>query len=181
VQIARVRIAAALAVALAALLVAALAGCAGRAARQRTAGTAAAALIGTWRLVSFESRAGGEARYPLGRSVQGQLIYDAAGHMSAHLMMPDRPRFASGDRARGTDAEVRVAFVGYLAYYGTYTVDHQRGTVTHHVEGASFPNWVGSTQLRHLRLEGARLTLTTPPIRAAGEELVTVLTWERVR
>ncbi|MBE3087728.1 MAG: lipocalin-like domain-containing protein, partial [Chloroflexi bacterium] len=62
----------------------------------------AAALVGTWRLVSFESRtAGGEIRHQLGRAPRGQLLYDAAGHMSAQLMDPERPQFASGDPTRG--------------------------------------------------------------------------------
>lgn len=142
--------------------------------------TAALGLVGTWRLVSFESRLpGGEIRYPMGRDVAGQLMYDTAGNVSAHIMDTSRPAFVSGDRAAGTDAEVRRAFVGYLAYYGTYDVDAVRSTVTHHVAGASFPNWIGADQLRHFRLDGDRLTITTPPIRAGGVDLITVLVWER--
>jgi hypothetical protein len=141
-----------------------------------------AALVGTWRLVSFESRTtGGENRHPLGPAAKGQLSYDAAGRMSAQLMNPERPSFASGDLTRGTDAEVRAAMAGYIAYYGTYTLDQPRGVVTHHVQGALFPNWVGSDQVRHFRLDGDRLTITTPPIRMGGEDSTTVLVWERAR
>ena len=137
-------------------------------------------IVGTWRLVSFESRdASGELRLPMGRAVEGQLIYDRSGHMSMHIMRPDRAHFASGDRAAGTDAEVRAAFVGYLAYYGRYTVDAARGEVTHHVAGATFPNWVGGRQLRRFELKGDRLTITTPSMLADGRNLTTVLTWGR--
>jgi hypothetical protein len=139
-------------------------------------------LVGTWRLVSFESRTtGGEIRHQLGPTATGQLVYDAAGHMSAQLMDPGRPKFASGDLTRGSDAEVRSAMAGYIAYYATYSVDRSRGVVTHHVEGALFPNWVEGDQLRQFRLDGDRLTLTTPPIRIGGEEATTVLVWERLR
>jgi hypothetical protein len=149
-----------------------------RAARLDTA----PALVGTWRLVSLESRTtGGEIRYQLGRAARGQLLYDAAGHMSAQLMDPERPQFASGDLARGSDAEVRAAMVGYIAYYGTYTLDLSRGVVTHHVQGALFPNWVGGDQVRYFRLDGDRLTITTPPIRIGAEDSTTVLVWERAR
>ena len=142
----------------------------------------ATALVGTWRLVSFESRtAGGEIRYQLGRAARGQLLYDAAGHMSAQLMDPERSQFASGDLARGSDAEVRAAMAGYIAYYGTYTLDLSGGVVTHHVQGALFPNWVGGDQVRYFRLDGDRLTITTPPIRIGGEDSTTVLVWERAR
>lgn len=140
----------------------------------------AASIVGTWRLVSFESRdAGGDLRLPMGRTVTGQLMYDGTGRMSMHIMRPDRAHFDSGDRAKGTDAEVRAAFVGYLAYYGRYTVDAELGTITHHVEGATFPNWVGGRQVRRFTLDGDRLTITTPPMLADGRNLATVLAWKR--
>ena len=141
-----------------------------------------AALVGTWRLVSFESRTtGGEIRHQLGPAATGQLSYDAVGHMSAQLMNPGRPLFASGDLTRGSDTEVRAALAGYIAYYGTYTVDWSRGVITHHVQGALFPNWIGGDQVRTFRLDGDRLTITTPPIRMGGEDSTTVLVWERAR
>ena len=56
---------------------------------------------------------------------------------------------------------------GFLAYFGTYTVDEKAGVVVHHVEGASFPNWIGTDQRREFTLSGRRLTLRTPPLRAA--------------
>jgi len=143
---------------------------------------AASALVGAWHLVSFESRTtGGEIRHPLGRAPTGQLIYDADGHMSAHLMDPERPRFAAGDLTQGSDAEVRAAMAGYIAYYGTYTLEQSRGVVTHHVQGALFPNWVGGDQVRHFRMDGDRLTISTPTIRIGSEDSTTVLVWERSR
>jgi len=139
-------------------------------------------LVGTWRLVRFESRAAdGQVRYPMGERVEGQLIYTASGHVSTHIMRAGRRAFASGDRARGTDAETRAAFVGYLAYYGTYAVDAAAGTIHHAIDGASFPNWIGTTQVRPFVLDGDELTITTPPLQAAGEALTTVLVWTRAR
>lgn len=142
----------------------------------------ARSLAGTWRLVSFESRtSNGEVRHPLGRSQAGQLLYDAGGHMSAQLMTPDRPKFASGDRLRGSDAELRAATDGYIAYYGTYSVDVSAGIVTHHVQGALFPNSIGGDEVRYFRLDGDRLTITTPPMQLDAEQVTTVLVWERAR
>jgi hypothetical protein len=138
-------------------------------------------LIGTWRLVSFEARtSSGEARYPLGQDVVGQLFYDVGAHMSGHVMRVDRPTFASNDPGSGTDAEVRAAFEGHVSYFGTYTVDPTTRTVTHHVRGASYPNWIGHDQIRHYRIDGPHLVLSTPPILDRGEALVYILTWERM-
>jgi len=52
----------------------------------------APSLLGTWRLVSFEALdSKGERQFPLGKQVSGQLVYDAAGNMSAHVMRNDVP------------------------------------------------------------------------------------------
>ena len=138
-------------------------------------------LVGTWRLASYEAHASsGEIRYPLGQHVVGQLFYDANGNMSAHVMRIDRPTFASDDSGAGTDAEVRAAFEGHTSYSGTYTIDPSARTVTHHVRGASYPNWMGHNQIRYYRIDGSHLVLSTPPILHRGESLEYILTWERI-
>jgi len=143
-------------------------------------GQSAPNLVGAWRLVSYESRdSAGGFQYPFGQGAVGQLLFDANGHMSAMLMKPDRPPFASHALHRGTDAEVRAAFDGFIAYFGTYTIDPAKGTVTLHVGAASYPNWVGGDQPRYYKLDGARLVLTTPPVQIGGRSLVTTLLWER--
>jgi Lipocalin-like domain len=138
-------------------------------------------LVGTWRLVSHEARtSAGEAQYPLGRYVMGQLFYDVNGNMSAHVMKVDRLAFASDDSGSGTDAEGRAAFEGHTSYFGTYTVDPSAGTVTHHVHGSSYPNWIGHQQIRYYRIDNFHLVLSTPPILFRGESLEYILTWERI-
>jgi len=138
-------------------------------------------LVGTWRLLSYEARtASGEIRYPLGQHVVGQLFYDNHGNMSGHVMRVDRPTFASDDSGAGTDAEVRAGFEGHVSYFGTYTIDPSARTVTHHVHGASYPNWMGHDQIRYYRIDGSRLVLSTPLILFRGESLEYILTWERI-
>ena len=142
-------------------------------------------VVGSWTLVAFESRdSAGTTTYPLGRRPMGILVYDREHRVIAQLFDPDRPRFASGDRATGTDAEVRAAFNGSFAYYGHYSLDTARGTITHHVEGASFPNWIGSDLVREYRLDQDsgrqdRLMITTRPQLVAGRRIITALVWRR--
>jgi lipocalin-like protein len=104
----------------------------------------------------------------------------ARGNMSGHVMRVDRPTFASDDSGSGTDAEVRVAFEGHVSYFGTYTIDPSARTVTHHVHGSSYPNWMGHDQIRYYRIDGSHLVLSTPPILFRGELLEYILTWERI-
>jgi len=138
-------------------------------------------LIGTWRLVSYEARtSSGEIRHPFGQHAVGQLFYDLHGNMSAHVMRLDRPAFASDDSGSGIDVEVRAAFEGHTSYFGTYTIDPSARTVTHHVHGASYPNWMGHDQIRYYHIDGPHLLLSTPPIPDRGESLEYTLTWERI-
>jgi hypothetical protein len=116
----------------------------------------------------------------LGENVSGLLVYDGGGNMSAHVMRNDLPFFAAKDPARGTDAELRTAFEGYGSYFGTYTIDQAKQTVTHQVQGAWYPNWIGHDQVRHFKFDGDRLLLSTPPLMWDGQSLAYVLTWERL-
>jgi hypothetical protein len=92
----------------------------------------------------------------------------------------DRLLFAAKDPARGTDAELRAAFEDYGSYFGTYTIDQTRQTVTHQVRGAWYPNWIGHDQVRHFKFDGSRLLLSTPPLIWDGQSFEHVLTWERI-
>ncbi len=135
--------------------------------------------IGTWKLVSIEfRRSDGQLTYPMGRDAVGIIMYDANGHMSVNIMRPDRQAFATGDQLKGTPMEIKSAFEGFVAYYGVYEVNQENGTVTHHVEGSLFPNWVGSAQRRFFEFSGNRLTLSTAPILMGGQQVTGVLNWE---
>lgn len=137
--------------------------------------------IGTWKLVSSEIRlSDGQLIYPLGRDAVGRITYDTSGHMSCQLTRLDRPAFSSGDQWSGTPEETKSAFEGCVAYFGTYEVNEEKGTVTHHVEGSLFPNWVGTDQRRFFEFSGDRLTLTTPPIPAGGQQATALLIYERL-
>ena len=140
----------------------------------------AARLVGHWSLVSFEAVTGGHREYPFGRDALGQITYDAAGHVAVQIMQAGRRPFASGDQAAGTAEEVSAAFTGYVAYYGSYSVDERAGVVIHHLAASMFPNWVGSEQRREVLLEGDQLTLSTPPTLFQGRQRVLRLVWKRL-
>ena len=74
--------------------------------------------------------------------------------MAVQLMDPDRPGFASDDPLVTSEAEVRAAFGGYTAYYGTYSVNPDKQTIVHHIEAALLPNWAGTDQSANLNSTG---------------------------
>lgn len=138
-------------------------------------------LVGTWTLVSWESRSStGEVSYPMGERPKGLLMYDSKGRVSAQLMQPGRPAFESRDRLRGTPEEVKAAFEGFVAYFGRYTLDEKQRTVIHHVEASSFPNDVGTDLRRSFTVAERRLTLRTPQRILGGATGTGTLVWERV-
>lgn len=115
-------------------------------------------LIGTWKFQSMVLRNGsGNTVYPYGENLFGLMFYTSNGYMSALLMDPDRKRFRSDDLKAGATDEIKQAYEKFDAYCGTYTIDEEKGTITHHVEGAKFPNWVGTDQVRHFELKDDRL------------------------
>ncbi len=62
---------------------------------------------------------------------------------------------------------------------GTFSVDAEAGDVTHHLEVASIPNWVGTDHLRMFEFGDGTLRLSTPPIMIDGVAAVSVLLWRR--
>jgi hypothetical protein len=112
-------------------------------------------LVGTWQLSQFfDTDASGKVVYPFGAKPIGCLMYDAKGHMSVQIMRtPATKTFASGDDEKGSDAEVRAAYEGFVAYFGTYRLDEAKNVITHFVEGSSRPSYVGTVQRRPFKLQ----------------------------
>jgi hypothetical protein len=140
---------------------------------------AADALVGAWRLVSWQNQAAdGQVNYPMGADAMGYLLYGADGRFSVTISRKGRARFAASDLLSGTAEEKARALEGFVAYAGRYTFHGDR--VIHHVELSLFPNWVGSDQERWVELAGDRLTLSASPLLLAGTQQVPRLVWERV-
>jgi Lipocalin-like domain len=139
----------------------------------------AGGLVGCWELKTYTLWKGTQAEHPYGDKPQGMLFYDQAGRMSVQFMRLDRPEFASGDRWKGTAAELKAAFEGYFSYYGRYEVDPKGGVVIHHVEGSLLPNWTSVSQKRYFILAGKQLTLTTPTVVVGDSAIKTVLLWDK--
>ena len=118
-------------------------------------------IVGTWKVVKYEDRgADGTITYPYGENPVGYFSYDPTGHLSVHIMRtPALKTFPGMREGTGDGASYREAFLAYVAYFGTYTVDLANGTVTHHVEGSLRPDYTGTDQVRPFRVEGDRLII----------------------
>jgi hypothetical protein len=133
--------------------------------------------VGTWKLISIETRGPDGAIAPGpnpvgGVNPTGTVMYDAAGHVSLQIMPSGRP--ASLNILQPLSPEqAKEALFGYIAYYGTYTLD-QRARVMHiHFDGSLNPSMVGTNGERYYEFNGNRMKFR------AGAN--TTLSWERVR
>lgn len=136
-------------------------------------------ILGTWQLVSWTAEADGEVSHPLGVDPAGTIVYTADGYMSAQLMRRDRPAYDRPLPTGGTTDQLAAAAIGYLAYSGPFTLDESTGIVHHHVEVSLVPNWVGGTQDRSARLDGATLVLSADTTSRRGIISHSTLTWRR--
>jgi hypothetical protein len=115
-------------------------------------------LVGRWRLAAYEAVSEGARIEPMGPGATGVLDYSADGKVSVHMMR------------RGAE--------GYFAYYGDYIVDEAESTVTHRLEMASEPSFVGASNRRHAKLQGRQLTLSGSMTIEGRPHTIRVL-WER--
>lgn len=139
-------------------------------------------LIGAWNLVSYIAHPvdGSAPFFPLGESPSGIILYTPDGFMSAQLMSDGRKPFASGDWFAATLEEYRAEASTYIAYSGRFHVDEEKKTLTHSMFVSLFPNWIGQTQPRLVRIEGEMLHLSTEtPTRSAGRVAMSKLAWRR--
>lgn len=139
-------------------------------------------LIGAWKLVSYVEKPvdGSAPFYPMGEAPQGLILYTPDGYMSAQLMRPGRRPFSSGDWFRASDEEVREEALGYIAYSGRFQIDEAKQTLTHSMFVSLFPNWLGQTQPRVVRIKGDVLDLSSAvPILSGGKQTMSYLSWQR--
>jgi Lipocalin-like domain len=132
---------------------------------------AASGLVGTWRLVSFEDVQNGKTIYEFGEKPLGLFVYTADGHVAIQIANPANPVCIASGKKVGpgqkdaaavptcTPDQLQALLDGYVAYWGTYTVDMAAGVVIHHVTSDISNGYAGTDQRRPFRLEGDRLVI----------------------
>lgn len=109
-------------------------------------------------------------------------MYTTDGHMAAQLYDSRRQRLGVWWE-QADAAAARAAFVGLVTYFGTYKVDTVAKTVTHDVQGAMAPDWIGTKLVRGYRFLDVNRVELRVLTDASGRTVSngTVLLWERVR
>ncbi len=137
-------------------------------------------LVGTWRMLSAQLDPEGKNQPAYGARPNGLLTFTPDMHYIEVLTDADLPRFASGVRGEGTDAENRAAMASSIGFFGAYTVDEKGEFSGNRVDGSTFPNWVGGVRTRKeltLTVEGDRMTENFQ--RPDGARIA--IQWQRVK
>jgi hypothetical protein len=140
------------------------------------------AILGTWRLASYvrEELPSGAKSDVMGAHPSGYINYGRDGRMIVMIVGSDRKKPAG---AVATPDEAEALIKSMLAYAGTYTIDSEARTVTHHIDISWDQSRTGTDHVRSYQLEANSLTLTTEPSTdpATGKKTVRTLIWERLR
>jgi len=145
-------------------------------------------LLGVWQLESYEHHIYGPEttiHHPFSKEASGMIMYTRDGYMSVHLMQPGCPTFAKEDYHLASAEELAEAAKRYIGYSGTYTVKTNKDmqvVVNHLIDVTLFPNWIGTTQTRIVKLNGDQLTLSPqawPDWK--GMKVKSILKWKRLK
>ena len=146
-------------------------------------------LHGVWELVSLEDhQPDGKIVYWLGRAITGTITYTPGGRMFVQFLGDPHPRFAAGNvfspsgialLPAAANDEVRKAYGGYYAYFGTFHIDERKRVVTHHVASSLRPQEIGLNYERPYELTGDRLVLRYPVPNDSVGTNTRVVVWRR--
>jgi hypothetical protein len=136
-------------------------------------------ILGCWRLDrTLEDRGGIVGFNPhFGENPKGLLHYLAGDRVAVTIAFSGRKTMTGLDRLHAPIEELAEAARTFDAYAGRFTL-HEPDRITHHIEIASYQNYVGTDFTRRLVLEGDRLSLHVP---AYEENGATVRRWHEWR
>jgi hypothetical protein len=124
------------------------------------------ALVGTWRLVSLERAEGSQALASVPNPI-GILIQDARGNVIEIVTRA----------GRAASIDVVEQFMTYQAFWGTYSSDAGRSTITYRINGDLDPARTGQQVMRSYERKGDQLVLSQP---ASAIAPASRTTWARV-
>jgi len=126
-------------------------------------------IIGTWQMVSnITTSPDGSKTETWGSNPKGMIIFERNGRMASVTTRSGIAKFASNNRGTGTADENKAVVQGSIAYFGTYSVNEADKSVTYQIDGATFPNWQGTTQKRTIAFSGEEFTQSLAAGSAGG-------------
>lgn len=140
-----------------------------------------ARLAGRWALVLVDNiLPDGTRAKPYGENPVGLLIFDENGNYALQILAANRPKFAAGDKTKGSPEENKALVLGSNSHFGKYFVNAAGNTITFRIERAFFPNWEGAEQKRTFTLTEKEFRYTVPTT-TNGAGVSGEVVWRRAR
>jgi len=136
-------------------------------------GKTADALVGNWKLVSWQVIVKDEARNLFGANPKGYLILTREGRAMVVTTADER-------KAGADNAERAALYESMIAYTGKYRVEGSDFVTT--VDASWNEAWNGTEQRRRFRIEGDKLFIESAPapsLSFPGKTDFRRLVWER--
>jgi hypothetical protein len=136
-------------------------------------------IYGTYRLIGTSQRVLETGEVVTMAKEQGFITYGRDGRMMVLITRGDRPKLENFEKM--TDQHRIALFATMTAYAGTFKFDGK--TLEHHVDISWNEMWTGTTQIRDVKRDGERLSLSTRPAPSPrdGRMSVTTLVWEKLK
>lgn len=125
-------------------------------------------IVGCWQMVEAwnidDPKKPKEKTYPWGRPPLGYWVYDPAGNVSVQISInPPLSRIDLSTQnwwdVQPMTSSMVASFDNYLAYFGTYTVDYEKGVVTHNVVTDVLRAYTGTEQPRNFKFKNGDLVI----------------------
>jgi Lipocalin-like domain len=117
-------------------------------------------VVGSWKLIAYEDTDNkGRTTFPWGEHPVGLLIYDDTGHMSVQIGRRPAPAASTSDPLKLARRDKALYFDSYIAYFGTYTIDPKRMTITHVVESDLVAQLIGISTEKEFEVTADRFIL----------------------
>ena len=130
-------------------------------------------LAGTWRLIEYTDydTVTGKSTHPYGQHPKGYFTYTKSGIVNLNLSA-EKPMTVAGDSVYIKQFSLGVLLDNAAGYFGKYTIDYEKSTVTHHVKGGSVLDYIGTDQHRQFILKGDTLLIGDPVFKVGKRVLI---------
>ena len=113
-------------------------------------------IVGTWRLVEFADydSTSGKWVHRYGKNPRGYFIYTASGILSINISNDNPLKITEAEgKQKSVNVFDNITYQGF-GYFGTYTLELDKGRVIHHVKGGTIPWYTDTEQPRLIQLKG---------------------------
>jgi Lipocalin-like domain len=119
----------------------------------------------------------GSGAQPFGGNPKGTILFTPDGHFALFQSRSELPKIASNDRTKATSEEAKAIVAGSIAYYGTYSIDEAKKSLSIVIEGSTFANLLGSPAQKIINSLTANELKFANPRTPSGMTLETI--WKR--